>query len=314
MSITMMKIAVAALMAGAAQARPQNNVPAPSSINTASFTTMTRPSSTETSSSSGNGSSSGSQTTGFPSFVSSTIDATAAAALAKNLDADLTQVDVLQELLSVNHDVKNLVPITDPQDVHDQLTFNFNAAPVGGDGGRILVANEKNFPFLVSSKSDGSNGISGAVAFLEPCGLNSPHTHPRATEILTVVEGELEVGFVMENGLFADAAKAINALAFPFNTTVQQFEATIFPQGSIHFQFNPTCERSIFVAALNSADPGTSQIAQNFFSLSSDIVDITLGVGEAGNKLDPSSVDQFRANLPANLVQAVDSCMARCGM
>ena len=185
---------------------------------------------------------------------------------------------------------------------------------VGGDGGRILVANEKNFPFLVSSKSDGSNAISGAVAFLEPCGMNPPHTHPRATQILTVVEGELEVGFVMENGLFAAAAKDINALAFPFNTTVQQFEATIFPQGSIHFQFNPTCERSIFVAALNSADPGTSQIAQNFFVLDSDIVDITLGVTEGGNKLDPSNVDQFRKNLPANLVLAVDSCKAKCGM
>jgi oxalate decarboxylase/phosphoglucose isomerase-like protein (cupin superfamily) len=319
MSITMMKIAVAALMAGAAQAKPVNM--GPSSINIASFTTLARPTSTGSSMTQGSASSSssnGSQTTGtgtgFPSFVSSTIDATAAAQLAKQLDADLTQVDVLQELLSVNHDVKNLVPITDPEDVHDQLTFDFKAAPVGGDGGRILVANEKNFPFLVSSKSDGSNGISGAVAFLEPCGMNSPHTHPRATEILTVVEGELEVGFVMENGLFAAAAKDINALAFPFNTTVQQFEATIFPQGSIHFQFNPTCERSIFVAALNSADPGTSQIAQNFFTLDQEIVDITLGVTEGGNKLDPSSVDQFRKNLPANLVRAVDSCRAKCGM
>jgi hypothetical protein len=313
MSITMMKIAVAAIIAGAAQAKPLNT--GPSSMNTASMTTMTRPTSTGSSMTQGSASSNssnGSQTTGFPSFVSSSIDATAAAALAKNLDADLTQVDVLQELLSVNH--ANVVPLTDPQQVHDQLTFDFKAAPVGGDGGRILVANEKNFPFLVSSKSDGSNGISGAVAFLEPCGLNSPHTHPRATEILTVVEGELEVGFVMENGLFAAAAKDINALAFPFNTTLQQFEATIFPQGSIHFQFNPTCERSIFVAALNSADPGTSQIAQNFLSLDSEIVDITLGIGEAGNKLDPSSVDQFRKNLPANLVQAMDSCKARCGM
>jgi hypothetical protein len=313
MSITMMKIAVAAIIAGAAQAKPLNM--GPSSMNTASMTTMTRPTSTGSSMTQGSASSNssnGSQTTGFPSFVSSSIDATAAAALAKNLDADLTQVDVLQELLSVNH--ANVVPLTDPQQVHDQLTFDFKAAPVGGDGGRILVANEKNFPFLVSSKSDGSNGISGAVAFLEPCGLNSPHTHPRATEILTVVEGELEVGFVMENGLFAAAAKDINALAFPFNTTLQQFEATIFPQGSIHFQFNPTCERSTFVAALNSADPGTSQIAQNFLSLDSEIVDITLGIGEAGNKLDPSSVDQFRKNLPANLVQAMDSCKARCGM
>jgi oxalate decarboxylase/phosphoglucose isomerase-like protein (cupin superfamily) len=252
--------------------------------------------------------SNGSQTTGFPSFVSSTINATAAAALAKNLNSDLTQVDRLQELLSVNH--AGAVPLTEPQQVHDQLAFDFKAAPTGGDGGRILVATEKNFPLLV-----GEN-IAGAVAFIEPCGMNSPHTHPRATEFLTVVEGELEVGFVMENGLFAAAAKDINALAFPFNTTLKQFEATIFPQGSIHFQFNPTCERSIFVAALNSADPGTSQIAQNFFTLDEEIVDIALGVtgGEGRNKLDPSSVDQFRKNLPANLVRAVDSCKAKCGM
>jgi hypothetical protein len=309
----MMKIAIAALMAGAAQAKPLNMASGPSSTNTASFTTVTRSSSAGTSTASSN-STNGGQV--FPSFVTPP-DAAAlasAAALAKNLDADLTQVDVLQELLSVGHDVKNLVPITDPQQVHDQLTFDFKTAPVGGDGGRILTANEKNFPFLVSSTSDGSSGISGAVAFLEPCGMNSPHTHPRATEILTVVEGELEVGFVMENGLFQAAAKDINALAFPFNTTLQQFEATVFPQGSIHFQFNPTCERSIFVAALNSADAGTSQIAQNFFTLDEEIVDIALGVTEAGNKLDPSSVAQFRKNLPANLVRAVDSCKAMCGM
>lgn len=313
MSFTKMKLAIA-LMAGAALAKPLNMAPAPSSVNTASFTTLTRPSSTGSSttqgyaSSSSSMSSNSSQTTGFPSFVSSTIDATAAAALAKNLNSDLTQVDRLQELLSVNH--AGSVPLTDPQQVHDQLAFDFKAAPTGGDGGRILVATEKNFPLLV-----GEN-IAGAVAFIEPCGMNSPHTHPRATEFLTVVEGELEVGFVMENGLFAAAAKDINALAFPFNTTLKQFEATIFPQGSIHFQFNPTCERSIFVAALNSADPGTSQIAQNFFTLDEEIVDIALGVtgGQRVNKLDPSSVDQFRNNLPANLVRAVDSCKAKCGM
>jgi len=317
---------MAALIVGAAQAKPVDMAPAPYSGYTSSFTTLTRPSSTSSSmmeastssskssySSSVSGSDSGSQTSGFPSFVSSTINATAAAKLAKQLDADLTQVDILQELLSVDHDVEKLIPITDPEEVHQQLTFDFKAAPVGGEGGRILVADEKSFPFLVAGK-EGSQGIAGAVAFLEPCGMNSPHTHPRATEFLTVVEGELEVGFVMENGLFQAAAKNINALSFPFNTTLQQFEATIFPQGSIHFQFNPTCERSIFVAALNSAQPGTSQVAQNFFTLSEDIVDITLGVTEGGNKLDPSSVDQFRKNLPANLVRAVDTCKAKCGM
>lgn len=300
----MMKIAIAALAAGLAQAKPVNVASGPNAFTNPS-NSWSSPSSSVASSSStsyATGSSNGgSQTTGFPEFVSATAVPSAVAALAKEINADLTQVDRLQQLLSVDNESK--VPLTDPKAVHDAIAFDFKTAPVGGDGGRILVANEANFPFLVGE------GIAGAVAFIEPCGMNSPHTHPRATEFLTVVEGQLEVGFVMENGLFKDAAKEINALAFPFNTTLNQFEATIFPQGSIHFQFNPTCERAIFTAALNSADPGTSQVAQNFFTLPDDIVKITLG---GKNKIDPSNVDQFRANLPANLVSAMDSCKARC--
>jgi oxalate decarboxylase/phosphoglucose isomerase-like protein (cupin superfamily) len=297
----MMKIAIAALAAGIAQAKPINVASGPNSYNNPSQASSAWSSSSTAASQTTGGSNSGSQTTGFPVFVSPTASAAAVASLAKAINADLTQVDRLQQLLSVNNEAK--VPLTDPKAVHDALSFDFKTAQAVGDGGRILVANEANFPFLVGE------GIAGAVAFIEPCGMNSPHTHPRATELLTVVEGQLEVGFVMENGLFAAAAKDINALAFPFNTTLNQFEATIFPQGSIHFQFNPTCERAIFTAALNNADPGTSQIAQNFFTLPDEIVDITLG---GKNKIDPSSVDQFHANLPANLVLAVDSCKARC--
>jgi hypothetical protein len=273
----MMKIAIAALAAGIAQAKPVNVASGPNSYSNPSESSSAWSSSTSAASYTTGGSNSGSQTTGFPVFVSPTASAAAVASLAKDINADLTQVDRLQELLSVNNEAK--VPLTDPKAVHDALSFDFKTAPVGGDGGRILVANEANFPLLVGE------GIAGAVAFIEPCGMNSPHTHPRATEFLTV------------------------ALAFPFNTTLNQFEATIFPQGSIHFQFNPTCERAIFTAALNNADPGTSQIAQNFFTLPDDIVTITLG---NKNKIDPSNVDQFRANLPANLVSAVDSCKARC--
>jgi hypothetical protein len=288
----MMKIAIAALAASLAQAKPVNKPYSSSTLAASSTTSYITSDST-----------SGSQTTGFPSFISATTTPTAVAALAKKLAADLTSNDRLQELLSVKNE--GIIPLTDPRAVHDAISFDFKTATAVGEGGRILVANEANFPFLVGQ------GIAGAVAFVEPCGMNSPHTHPRATEFLTVVEGSLEVGFVMENGLFRDAAKEINALAFPFNTTLNQFEATIFPQGSIHFQFNPTCERAIFTAALNSADPGTSQIAQNFFTLPDEIVNITLG---GKNHIDPSNVDAFRANLPANLVSAMDSCKAKCNM
>merc|ERR1711974_140816 len=43
-----------------------------------------------------------------------------------------------------------------------------------------------------------------------------------------------------------------------------------------------------------AVDDAISQITQNFFTLPENIVDIALGVTEGGNKLDPSSVDQFR--------------------
>ncbi|RZS21767.1 hypothetical protein BHM03_00054445 [Ensete ventricosum] len=42
-------------------------------------------------------------------------------------------------------------------------------------------------------------GISMVRIDYGPKGLNPPHTHPRATEILTVIEGQLLVGFVTSN-------------------------------------------------------------------------------------------------------------------
>ncbi|KAG6491941.1 hypothetical protein ZIOFF_046882 [Zingiber officinale] len=42
-------------------------------------------------------------------------------------------------------------------------------------------------------------GISMARIDFGPRGLNPPHTHPRAIEILTMLEGELYVGFVTSN-------------------------------------------------------------------------------------------------------------------
>ncbi|CAN1229736.1 Putative germin-like protein 2-1 [Linum perenne] len=42
-------------------------------------------------------------------------------------------------------------------------------------------------------------GISMVRVDYAPWGINPPHTHPRATEILTVIEGTLEVGFVTSN-------------------------------------------------------------------------------------------------------------------
>lgn len=42
--------------------------------------------------------------------------------------------------------------------------------------------------------------ISSAMLKFNPCDINVPHTHPRATEISLVLDGELTMGFSEENG------------------------------------------------------------------------------------------------------------------
>lgn len=45
-----------------------------------------------------------------------------------------------------------------------------------------------------------SNGMGLAVGFTKPCGFNTPHTHPRTTELALVVKGRIMSEFVAETG------------------------------------------------------------------------------------------------------------------
>ncbi|KAF2819556.1 RmlC-like cupin [Ophiobolus disseminans] len=180
------------------------------------------------------------------------------------------------------------------------VVFDFNIAKPaeGAKGGAAQAANIDNFPILTGL------GVSTTVAFLEPCGINTPHVHPRATEFLTLVDGaNLKFGYVLENGLVA-AGQNPEIAGY-----LNKFEGTVFPQGSIHFQFNDNCEKANFVATLNSEDPGTSQVAQNFFALNDGVVNATLGFPKT---IDGSNIKDFRKRIPANLAQDVEVCLARC--
>jgi len=90
---------------------------------------------------------------------------------------------------------------------------------------------------------------------------------------------------------------------------LNKFQGTVFPQGSIHFQFNNNCENAVFVATLNSDDPGTSQVAQNFFALDAGVVNATLGFPSS---INGTNIEQFRKYIPANLASDMDACMAKC--
>ena len=80
------------------------------------------------------------------------------------------------------------------------------------------------------------------LGFLEPCGMNTPHTHPRATEMLYLVNGTITAGMIAENGA-----------RFVFNT-LQAGSAQVFLQGSIHYQQNELCDPVMFVGKKSSDD------------------------------------------------------------
>lgn len=143
------------------------------------------------------------------------------------------------------------------------------------------------------------------VVSLKLCGINTPHIHPRAVEFLILVEGSnLRFGSVLENGLVRPSEDQEIA------GTLNKLEATVFPQGSMHWQFNDACEKAVIVAALNSGNPGTSQIAQNFFSLNDGVLNATLGFPST---IGGRKIEEFRSIIPANLAQDVNSCLAKCG-
>ncbi|KAL2320259.1 hypothetical protein Fmac_029228 [Flemingia macrophylla] len=98
-------------------------------------------------------------------------------------------------------------------------------------------------------------GISLARIDFAPKGLNPPHTHPRATEILIVLEGTLYVGFVSSN-------QDGNRL---FTKVLNKGDVFVFPFGLIHFQLNVGYENAVAIAGLSSQNPGTITIANALF-------------------------------------------------
>jgi hypothetical protein len=92
---------------------------------------------------------------------------------------------------------------------------------------------------------------------------------------------------------------------------LQKYSATVYPQGSIHYQFNPGCEQAVFVGGFNSEDPGSSQIAQNFFALDPDIVNATLGFPSS---IGSEDIEKFKALIPRNVALGMASCLDKCNI
>ncbi|WOL16229.1 germin-like protein 2-1 [Canna indica] len=127
-------------------------------------------------------------------------------------------------------------------------------------------------------------GISLARIDFAPFGLNPPHTHPRATEILTVIEGELYVGFVTSN-LNGGGNKL-------FTKLLKKGDVFVFPQGLIHFQFNKGHTNAVAIAGLSSQNPGAITIANAVFGSKPPISDDVLA---KAFQVDKKTVDWLQA-------------------
>jgi len=173
---------------------------------------------------------------------------------------------------------------------------------LGGKGGDLVVANRKGFPALVGA------GSGMAVGFLGPCGFNTPHVHPRATELQIVVKGTVVTEMLPENGVFNDPKDPKSGRRVITNT-LGPFQMTPFYQGSVHSQFNPTCDETIFVAAFNTEDFGAGQVAEELFSLGSDTVQAAFG-----EAIDGKRVAEFKGKIPTTIAKGVGECLAKCHM
>jgi len=147
------------------------------------------------------------------------------------------------------------------------------------------------FPALVGQNSAMTMG------FLGPCGFNTPHTHPRAAELNLVIDGTVYTQMATEN-----KARVVT-------TKLEKYQMTVFPQGAMHAEFNPTCENATFIASFGNSDPGTQQAAQTLFGLSEDLVGATFG-----GAIDGAEIAKYYHVLPSPVAEGVQACLAQCNI
>ncbi|XP_065862154.1 germin-like protein 9-3 [Euphorbia lathyris] len=175
----------------------------------------------------------------FSSFVAIAV----AMALSSAIVANAGDPDILKDFIT---------PITIPgTNLTNFFTFtgfrqlvNLN---ITGTTAIASKASMKEFPVLEGQS------VSVAALIYPPSGINPPHVHPRSAELLIVLQGILEVGFV----------DTTNKL---FTQTLQAPDMFIFPKGLVHFQVNTRSDSPAYdLGMFGSANAGTSSLPVSVF-------------------------------------------------
>ncbi|KAK6916958.1 Cupin 1 [Dillenia turbinata] len=104
---------------------------------------------------------------------------------------------------------------------------------------------------------------------------------PRGTEMIFVLDGELDVGFIT-------AADVLIA------KTIKKGEIFVFPRGLIHFQKNNGEKPASVIAAFNSQLPGAQVVAVSLFASTPPVTDDVLTIAF---QIDTQEVETIEAGL-----------------
>ncbi|BBN15571.1 protein MpPR15l [Marchantia polymorpha subsp. ruderalis] len=123
-----------------------------------------------------------------------------------------------------------------------------------GQFANVTNVNVVSFPVLSGL------GVANALLVYPPGSVNVPHTHPRGTETLFVLEGTLEVGLI-------DTTLPVPVL---FTQTLYKNDIFVFPRGLVHFQINKSKYVVRAYASFSSTNPGLVSLPRTLFGVHID--------------------------------------------
>ncbi|OIV90402.1 hypothetical protein TanjilG_10702 [Lupinus angustifolius] len=147
------------------------------------------------------------------------------------------------------HGLHTIIPCKNSSETNTE-DFVFSGPKVAGifsnTGLGVISASPTNFPGL------NTLGMSFARADIKVGGINPPHFHPRATELVHVVKGKVYSGFV-------DSTNKV------FSTILEEGEVMVFPRGLVHFLMNIGDKPATLFGSFYSQNPGLQKIPSALF-------------------------------------------------
>ncbi|XP_062187738.1 putative germin-like protein 3-2 [Phragmites australis] len=196
-------------------------------------------------------------------------------------DPDMLQDICVADYKSLRGPLRlNGFPCKRPENVTANDFFSYVLANPGNTGNAagsaVTAANVEKLPGL------NTLGVSMARIDYAPWGVNPPHTHPRASEMIFVLKGSLDVGFITTaNKLYA--------------RTVCKGEVFVFPRGLVHYQKNNGNTPAAVISAFNSQLQGTQSVAETLFGASPTVPTYVLA---RTFQIDGSLVEGIKSKFP----------------